>query len=105
MEKHLENIAKFKVPCVVAVNRFSNDSDAEISCILKRCDERGVEAAIANVWEEGGKGGVELAQKVVEVVQNGRADFSCLYDNGLEIKEKIKKIATEIYGADDVVYT
>ena len=105
MEKHLENIAKFKVPCVVAVNRFSNDSDAEISCILKRCDELGVEAAIANVWEEGGKGGVELAQKVVEVVQNGRDDFSCLYDNGLEIKEKIKKIATEIYGADDVVYT
>ena len=105
MEKHLENIAKFKVPCVVAVNRFSNDSDAEISCILKRCDELGVEAAVANVWEEGGKGGVELAQKVVEVVQNGRDDFSCLYDNGLEIKEKIKKIATEIYGADDVVYT
>ena len=105
MEKHLENIAKFKVPCIVAVNRFSNDSDAEISCILKRCDELGVEAAVANVWEEGGKGGVELAQKVVEVVQNGRDDFSCLYDNGLEIKEKIKKIATEIYGADDVVYT
>lgn len=105
MEKHLENIAKFKVPCVVAVNRFSNDSDAEISCILKRCDELEVEAAVANVWEEGGKGGVELAQKVVEVVQNVRDDFSCLYDNGLEIKEKIKKIATEIYGADDVVYT
>lgn len=105
MEKHLENIAKFKVPCVVAVNRFSDDSDAEISCILKKCDELGVEAAVANVWEEGGKGGVELAQKVVEVVQNGRDDFSCLYDNGLKIKEKIKKIATEIYGADDVVYT
>ena len=101
---HIDNMNKYGVPVVVAINRFYNDSDEELKYIEDYCHQRGAEFALSDVFCEGGNGGVDLAKKVVEACEKP-SDFKLLYDNDLTIKEKMNRIATEIYGADKVNYT
>ena len=108
LQKHIENMHRFGVPVVVALNRFATDTDAEIQYIHDFCAEMGVSYAFADVFAKGGEGGTELAQAVCDTIkkQEGRpSDFHPLYDEKLPIKEKLACIAKNIYGADDVVYT
>ena len=101
---HIDNMNKYGVPVVVAINRFYTDSDEELKYIEDYCHQRGEEFALSDVFCEGGNGGVDLAKKVVEACEKP-SDFKLLYDNDLTIKEKMNRIATEIYGADKVNYT
>ncbi|MDR7869276.1 MAG: formate--tetrahydrofolate ligase [Tissierellaceae bacterium] len=105
LEKHIENINKFGVPAVVAINKFPTDSDKELEYVKNRCKELGTEAVLSEVWAKGGDGAIELAKKVVEVVETKESNFSPLYDVNESIKDKIEKIAVEIYGADGVDFT
>ena len=104
LEKHIENIQKYGVPVVVTLNSFVTDTDAENAFIEKFCRERGCEFALSEVWEKGGEGGVALAEKVLETLEKKESHFHTLYDNELSLKDKIRTIAQEIYGARDVVY-
>jgi len=104
LEKHIENLQKYGVPVVVTLNAFATDTAAETEFVKNFCYERNCEFAISEVWEKGGAGGVELAQKVLETLENKKSDFHVLYEDSLSLKEKIKKVATEIYGANDVKY-
>ncbi len=104
LEKHIENVAKYKVPCVVTLNRFVSDSDAELAFVKEFCERRGCEFALSEVWEKGGEGGIELANKVLSTLEQKESHFEPLYDINLSIKEKIEAIAKEIYGAAEVVY-
>ena len=104
LEKHIENIQKYGVPVIVTLNSFVTDTDAENAFIEKFCRERGCEFALSEVWEKGGEGGVELAQKVLETLETKESDFHTLYNDELSLKDKIRTIAQEIYGAHDVVY-
>lgn len=104
LEKHIENIQKFGIPVIVTLNRFITDTDAELSYIENFCKERGCEFALANVWEKGGEGGMELATKVIETLENKESNYKPIYDLDLSIKEKIETIAKEIYGAGSVTY-
>ena len=104
LEKHIENIQKYGVPVVVTLNSFVTDTDAENAFIEKFCRERGCEFALSEVWEKGGEGGVVLAEKVLETLETKESHFHTLYDNELSLKDKIRTIAQEIYGARDVVY-
>lgn len=104
LEKHIENIQKYGVPVIVTLNSFVTDTDAENAFIEKFCRERGCEFALSEVWEKGGKGGVDLAQKVLETLETKKSDFHTLYNDELSLKDKIRTIAQEIYGAHDVVY-
>lgn len=101
---HIDNMNKYGVPVVVAINRFYTDSEEELKYIEEYCHQRGAEFALSDVFCEGGNGGVDLAKKVVEACEKP-SDFKLLYDNDLTIKEKMNRIATEIYGADKVNYT
>lgn len=101
---HIDNMNKYGVPVVVAINRFYTDSDEELKYIEDYCHQRGAEFALSDVFCEGGNGGVDLAKKVVEACEKP-SDFKLLYDNDLTIKEKMNRISTEIYGADKVNYT
>ncbi|MBQ1186212.1 MAG: formate--tetrahydrofolate ligase [Clostridia bacterium] len=101
---HIENMKKFGVPVVVAINRFHTDSDAELKLIADYCEDLGADFALSEVFAKGGEGGVELAKKVVEACER-EANFAPIYDEKLSIKEKINAIATTIYGADGVNYT
>lgn len=101
---HIDNMNKYGVPVVVAINRFYTDSEEELKYIEDYCHQRGAEFALSDVFCEGGNGGVDLAKKVVEACEKP-SDFKLLYDNDLTIKEKMNRIATEIYGADKVNYT
>ena len=103
-EKHIENIQKYGVPVIVTLNSFVTDTDAENAFIEKFCRERGCEFALSEVWEKGGEGGVDLAQKVLETLETKESDFHTLYNDELSLKDKIRTIAQEIYGAHDVVY-
>jgi formate--tetrahydrofolate ligase len=105
LEKHIENILKFNICPVIAVNRFSEDSDEEIEVILERCKQLGVNAAVADVHSRGGKGAEELARVVVEVANACKSNFKPLYDSNWGIEKKISTIATEIYGASAIDYT
>jgi formate--tetrahydrofolate ligase len=105
LEKHIENLKKFGVPAIVAINKFPTDTKAELDFVINRCNELGAEAVLSEVWAKGGEGGIELAKKVVEVVEKNEADFRFLYDINETIKEKIEKIAVEVYGADGVEFT
>lgn len=105
LEKHVENVQKFGVPALVAINRFPTDTEKELSWLIDRCEALGVKAVLAEVWAKGGDGAIDLAKAVVEVAENGDAKFEPLYDASLPIKEKIAAIAKEIYGADGVDYT
>lgn len=104
LEKHIENISKYHVPCVVTLNQFMTDTDAELAYVKKFCEERGCEFALSQVWEKGGEGGLELARKVVETIDTKESHFQCLYEDSLSLREKIETVAKEIYGAKDVVY-
>lgn len=105
LEKHIENVAKFGVPSIVAINKFPTDTEAEVNLVFEKVKASGAEVAISDVWAAGGEGGVELAKKVIEVVESKESNFKPLYDTELSIKEKITKIAKEVYGADGVVFT
>ena len=105
LEKHIENVNKFGVPTVVAINRFPDDTEAELELVRRKCEELGVNVALSEVWAKGGEGGEELANAVVDVLENEESKFKFLYDEKAPIKEKIETIATEIYGADGVDYS
>ena len=102
LEKHIENMAKFGVPAVVAINRFPTDTEAELDFIRKRCKELGAEVALCEVFTKGGDGGVELAKIVLGLVDSKKSKFKVLYELDLSIEAKVEKIAKEIYGADGV---
>lgn len=104
LEKHIENLQKYKVPVVVTLNSFAADTEAEVSYIQAFCEERNCEFAIAQVWEKGGEGGVELAKKVLETLEAKESYFEPLYQDELSLKEKIETVAKEIYGAGAVSY-
>jgi formate--tetrahydrofolate ligase len=104
LDKHIENLNKFGVPVVVAINNFASDTVQEIEMVTNHCKELGVRHAVSQVYAEGGKGGRDLAEQVLDVLSNQEPDFRFLYDEKLPIKEKIRIIATEIYGARDVRY-
>ncbi len=102
LEKHIENMGKFGVPAVVAINRFPSDTEAELAFIRKRCQELGSVVALSEVFTKGGEGGIELAETVLKVMEEKKSNFKVLYEAELPIKDKIEKICTEIYGADGV---
>ena len=104
LEKHIENLQKFGVPVVVTLNRFVTDTDAELDYVREFCEARGCEFALSEVWEKGGEGGIALAEKVLYTLENKESHFAPLYEDSLSIREKISKIATDIYGAGNVVY-
>lgn len=104
LEKHIENLQKYGVPVVVALNSFITDTEKEISFVKNFCEERNCEFAISEVWEKGGEGGIALARKVLDTLEKKESHFKLLYGDELSLKEKIEKIAKEIYGADGVIY-
>lgn len=104
LEKHIENIAKYNLPSVVAINAFPTDTEAELQLLKDTCNKMGVDVAISKVWEKGADGGIELAEKLLEILDTKEANYKPLYDLDLSIKEKIETIAKEIYGADGVVF-
>ncbi len=105
LKTHIENMHKFGVPVVVAINRFESDTDAEIAVIEEVCSEMGVEYSLAEIFAKGGEGGKDLAQKVCDTIEKKKSDFHVLYDEKLPIQEKLEIIAKEIYRADGVIYT
>ena len=104
LEKHIENIQKYGVPVVVTLNSFVTDTEAENEFIRSFCEERDCEFALTKVWEKGGEGGIELAEKVLDTLENKESNFHVLYEDELSLTEKIEKISKEIYGANGVVY-
>ncbi len=103
--KHIENITKvYKLPCVVAINRFPQDTEAELALVEKKCKELGVNVALSEVWGKGGEGGIELAKEVLRLCDEPN-DFTYAYELDESIKDKINDIVTKIYGGDGVVYT
>ena len=105
LDKHIDNIKnKYKLPLVVAINKFITDTDEQIDMIEKFCNERGAEVSLCEVWAKGGEGGIDLAEKVLKAIDNNKVEFDYFYDENLTIKEKIEKICKEIYGADGVVF-
>ena len=104
LDAHLDNMKKFGVPVVVAINAFPTDTAEEMEFIRKHCAERGVRVALSEVFAKGGEGGEELAREVLTVLDEGKADFHMLYEDELPLEEKIRRIAKEIYGADGVTF-
>ena len=104
LQRHLENLAKFGVPAVVALNRFSSDAAEELDVVQSRCRALGVRVGLCEVWEKGGEGGVEVAEAVLDALEGGKPHFRFLYDAKLGIREKIETIAKEVYRADGVDY-
>ncbi len=105
LEKHIENISKYGLPSVVAINAFPTDTEAELQLLNDICKEKGVDVAISKVWEKGGEGGIELANKLLEVLETKVAHFKPIYELNQPIADKIRIIAKEIYGGDDVTFT
>ena len=105
LEKHIENIKQYNIPIVVSINKFITDSDEELNYIKEYCKDLGVDVALTEVWEKGGEGGIELGEKVVDVMEKEKSNFTTLYDENLPIKEKVKIISEKIYGAKAVNYT
>lgn len=105
LEQHIENMAKFGVPTVVAVNKFPTDTEAEIKALIELCESAGSSVVLTDVWANGGEGGKELAQAVVETIEKKPSSFKVLYDVEAPVIEKISTIAKEIYRADNVVYS
>jgi formate--tetrahydrofolate ligase len=105
LEKHIENIGEFGLPCVVALNRFGGDTDAEIEMVREACSARNIRLALSEVFTKGSEGGLELANAVLDAMEGQPAKFRYLYDNDLSITEKINVIAQKIYGADKAVLT
>lgn len=105
LDKHIDNIKnKYKLPLVVAINKFITDTDEQIAMIEKFCNERGTEVSLCEVWAKGGEGGIDLAEKVLKAIDNNKTEFDYFYDINLTIREKIEKICKEIYGADGVIF-
>lgn len=104
LEKHMENLQKYGVPVVVALNAFLTDTEEEIGFVRDFCKKRGCEFAISDVWEKGGEGGIALAEKVLETLEKKESSFHVLYEDNLSLKEKIETVAKEIYGAGKVNY-
>lgn len=104
LEKHIENLQKYGVPVVVTLNSFITDTKNETEFIRNFCEKRGCEFALAEVWEHGGEGGLALAEKVIATLENKESNFKPLYEDELSLKEKVEKVATEIYGAKDVAF-
>ncbi len=102
LEKHIENIQKFKLPLVVTLNHFNEDTEEEIAYIKKFCEDRNCRFALSDVWAKGGEGGEALAEQVIDVLENVKNEFEPLYPDSLSLKEKIETISREIYGADGV---
>ena len=105
LEKHIENLQKYQVPIVVTLNSFVTDTKAETDYVENFCKERGCEFALSKVWEKGGEGGIALAEKVLETLENKESNFKVLYSDDISLEEKIETIAKEIYGADGVTYS
>ncbi len=105
LDKHIENMKKFNLPVVVAMNRFLTDTDAEFDLIRNRCKEQGVPVALCDVWAKGGEGGIELAKLVVDAVDNNKEEYKPLYSLDLTPAQKIETIVKEIYGGDGVVFS
>ena len=103
LEAHIDNLQKYGLPVVVAINRFGTDSDAELDVIREICDKKGVDFALSEVFAKGGEGGIELAEKVVAACEKPN-DFKLMYSDDMSIKEKIEAVAKKIYGADGVKY-
>ena len=100
----MENLQKYGVPVVVALNAFLTDTEEEIGFVRDFCKKRGCEFAISDVWEKGGEGGIALAEKVLETLEKKESSFHVLYEDNLSLKEKIETVAKEIYGAGKVNY-
>ena len=105
LEKHIENIKKFGVPGVVAINRFPTDTEAELKLLERKCKDLGVNVVLSEVWSKGGEGGLDLAREVIRLCEEEKSNFKPLYDVEKKIEDKIEKIAQEIYGADGVDYS
>ena len=105
LARHVENVALFGVPAVVALNRFVTDSDEELQVVMKGCEAKGAKVALCEVWEKGGEGGIEVAEAVLQILDEAKANFQPLYDTKLSIPAKIETIATKIYRADGVDYS
>ena len=103
LEAHIDNLGKFGLPVVVAINRFGTDTDAELDYVRKICEDKGAEFALSEVFAKGGDGGIELAEKVIAACEKPK-DFKFIYESDMSIKDKIKAVATKIYGAADVQY-
>jgi len=101
--RHIRNVAQFGVPAVVAINKFTADTEAEVQAVQDYCSEHGVDAILANHWAEGGKGTEDLARKVAELADSGTSQFRPLYDDDVPLWEKVRTIARDIYGAEDIV--
>ena len=105
LEKHIENLKQYGVPVVITLNEFSSDTEAELSFVKSFCEERGCEFALSKVWEKGGEGGIELAEKVLKTLDEKKSNFKPIYEDSASLKEKIETVATKIYGAGDVFFT
>ena len=105
LEKHIENIKKFGLPAMVAINAFPTDTKAELDLLREICEAKGVKVALSEVWAKGADGGIELANGLVDLLENTESHYKPIYDLDLPIQDKIKTIAREIYGADDVIFT
>lgn len=103
--RHLDNVAKYGVPAVVAINRFPTDTEAELELLRNLCKEKGIDVVLSEVFAKGGEGGMELAKEVINICENQKSDFHTLYDVNDSIEDKMNTIATEIYGADGVDFT
>ena len=104
LEKHIENLQKYGVPVVVTLNSFVTDTENEVAFVKQFCEDRNCDFAMSEVWEKGGEGGIALAEKVLNTLENKKSNFKVLYDDTLSIREKIETIAKEIYGADGVAF-
>lgn len=103
--RHLDNIAKYGVPAVVAINRFPTDTEAELELLRELCKEKNIDVVLSEVFAKGGEGGLDLAKEVINICENQKSDFHVLYDVNDSIEDKMNTIATEIYGADGVDFT
>lgn len=104
LEKHIENIKKYGIPSVVAINAFPTDTEAELQLLFNTCNQLGVDVAISKVWEKGAEGGLDLANKLLEILETKEANFAPIYELDKPISEKIETIVREIYGGDGVVF-
>ena len=105
LQKHIENIKKYGVPVLVTINKFESDTPAEVELLKTLCLENGAECTVSEVFAKGGEGGLDLANKLIEVLENEPSNFKPIYDENLSIKEKIGIVTHEIYGASDVEYS
>ena len=105
LEKHIENMQNFGTPVVVALNRFATDTDAELQAVIDKCAEYGVKCALCEVFAKGGKGGISLAEYVLEAMENQKAEYKPVYDVNDSIEDKVNAIVTKVYGGDKVVFS